>query len=136
MHITSVLAHDAIAADLKLNRRQAVRRSPGLICPPDRIAPSAAPRADTIITVTLDVQRCRSELDELETELDRWAAAGEPGFDLWRHKMHALIGEILDPNHSLAIRLVGLTDQLRGGAPRRGGAADDAILLFNSLIGR
>jgi hypothetical protein len=70
--------------------------------------------------VTLDVQRCRNELDELETELDHWTEPGAPGFDLWRHKMHALIGEILDPNHSLAIQLVGLTGRLRGGAPRPG----------------
>jgi hypothetical protein len=70
--------------------------------------------------VTLDVQRCRNELDELETELDHWTEPGAPGLDLWRHKMHALIGEILDPNHSLAIRLVGLTDRLRGGATRPG----------------
>ena len=62
----------------------------------------------------LDVQRCRNEL---ETELDHWTEPGAPGFDLWRHRMHALIGEILDPDHSLAIRLVGLTD--RSGAEHR-----------------
>jgi hypothetical protein len=70
--------------------------------------------------VTLDVQRCRDELDGLEAELERWTAPNPPGFDLWRHKMHALIGEILDPNASLATRLVGLTDRLRGGTPRSG----------------
>jgi Protein of unknown function (Hypoth_ymh) len=60
--------------------------------------------------VTLDVQRCRSELDALEAQLDQWTAPSPPGFDVWRHKMHSLIGEILEPNHSLAIRLTGLTD--------------------------
>lgn len=65
--------------------------------------------------MTLDVQLCRNELDELEAQLGQRAAPNPPGFDLWRHKMHSLIGEILDPNHSLAIRLVGLTDRLCAG---------------------
>jgi pyrimidine deaminase RibD-like protein len=72
------------------------------------------------VSVTLDVQRCRNELDGLEAQLDQWTAPNPPGFDLWRHKMHSIIGEILDPNASLAIRLVGLTDRLRGGTPRSG----------------
>jgi hypothetical protein len=70
--------------------------------------------------MALDVQRCRNELDELEGQLDQWTAPNPPGFDLWRHKMHSLIGEILDPNHSLAIRLVSLTDRLCAGPPRPG----------------
>lgn len=72
--------------------------------------------------MTLDVQRCRNELDELGAQLDQWTAPNPPGYDLWRHKMHSLIGEILEPNHSLAIQLTGLTDRLRGGGrPRSGG---------------
>lgn len=70
--------------------------------------------------MTLDVQRCRKELDELEAQLGQWIAPNPPGFDLWRHKMHSLIGEILDPHSPLAIRLTGLTDPLRGGTPRSG----------------
>jgi hypothetical protein len=70
--------------------------------------------------VSLDVQRCRNELDELEVQLGQWSAANPPGFGLWRHKMHSLIGEILDPNHSLAIRLAGVTGRLHGGTPRPG----------------
>jgi hypothetical protein len=70
----------------------------------------------------MDVQRYRDELDQLEAELSRWTAPGPPGFDVWRHKMNSLIGEILDPNHSLAIRMVGLTDRLRSGPPPRSGS--------------
>jgi hypothetical protein len=70
----------------------------------------------------MDVQRYRDELDQLEAELSQWTAPGPPNFDVWRHKMHSLIGEILDPNHSLAIQLVGLTDRLRSGPPPRSGS--------------
>ena len=56
----------------------------------------------------VNVERCRSELDDLETELDGWSHPNPPGVDLWTHKMYALIGEILDPNHALAIRLSGM----------------------------
>jgi Protein of unknown function (Hypoth_ymh) len=55
--------------------------------------------------MTLDVQRCRTELDELQAELEQWSTPRPPGLDLWRHKLSALIGEILDPNHALATRL-------------------------------
>lgn len=66
------------------------------------------------------MQRCRKELDELEAQLGQWTAPNPPGFDLWRHKMHSLIGEILDPHSSLAIRLTSLTNAFRGGTPRSG----------------
>lgn len=62
--------------------------------------------------MTLDVQRCRAELDQLKAELDGWDAPNPPGFQLWRHKMNALIAEVLDPQHSLAIRLPGINDRL------------------------
>jgi hypothetical protein len=84
------------------------------------IAPGKAPARISSVSVTLDVQRCRNDLDELEAQLGQWTEAPPPGFGLWRHKMHSLIGEILDPNHSLAIRLTALTDRLRG-SQRRGG---------------
>ena len=58
--------------------------------------------------MALDVQRCRAELDELQAELELWSTPSPPGFGLWRHKLYALIGEITDPNHALAIRLSGL----------------------------
>jgi hypothetical protein len=77
--------------------------------------------------VALDVQRCRTELDQLEAELAQWHAPDPPGLGVWRHKMFALIGGILDPNHALAIRFSGLHFQTRassvvsgfGGAPVR-----------------
>lgn len=54
------------------------------------------------------MQRCRAELDELEAELRQWQAPDPPGLSVWRHKLYALIGEILDPKHALAIRLSGV----------------------------
>lgn len=74
--------------------------------------------ADIIHYVTLDVQRCYAELDQLEAELDQWTVPNPPGFELWRHKMYALIGEILDPNHSMAIRLSAVSNALRPGSIR------------------
>jgi hypothetical protein len=49
-----------------------------------------------------------AELNGLETELAQWTEPDPPGFDLWRHKLFALIGEILDPHHSLAIRAASI----------------------------
>ena len=68
-----------------------------------------------MLNMPVNVERCRSELDDLETELDGWSHPNPPGVDLWTHKMYALIGEILDPNHALAIRLSGM----RWGAGNR-----------------
>lgn len=58
--------------------------------------------------MALDVQRCRAELDELQAELGQWSTPNAPGLDLWRHKLYALIGEILNPNHALATRLASI----------------------------
>lgn len=66
--------------------------------------------------MALDVQRYRTELDELETELKQWQAPDPPGLSVWRHKLYALLGEILDPNHALAIRLSGLRFDTSGGS--------------------
>jgi Protein of unknown function (Hypoth_ymh) len=59
-------------------------------------------------SMALDVERCSSELDELQAELEQLSAPSEPGLDRWRHKLSTLITEILDPNHALAIRLAGI----------------------------
>jgi hypothetical protein len=56
----------------------------------------------------VNVQRSRAELDALEEELEGWTEPNPPGTDLWVHKTYALINEILDPNHALAIRLTGI----------------------------
>lgn len=85
-----------------------------------RIARGMVPEPISSVSVTLDVQRCCKDLDEVEAQLDKWTAPNPPGFDLWRHKMHALINDILDPHSSLALRLTSLTDPLRGGSPRTG----------------
>ena len=58
--------------------------------------------------MALDVQRCRKDLDEFQAELEQWRTPDPPGLELWRHKLDALIGEILDPKHALAIQLAGL----------------------------
>lgn len=58
--------------------------------------------------MALDVQRCRTDLAALQAELEQWQTPGPPGLELWRHKLAALISEILGPNHALAIRLSGL----------------------------
>ena len=68
----------------------------------------AIPTALLSTSMALDVQRCRSELDELQTELEQWSSSIPPGLDLWRHKLSALISEILNPNHALAMRLAGI----------------------------
>jgi hypothetical protein len=56
----------------------------------------------------LDVQRYRADLGALEAELRQWTAPNPPGLDLWRHKLYALIEEILDSHHALAIRASGI----------------------------
>jgi hypothetical protein len=66
-------------------------------------------------SMPLDVARCRSELDELESELMQWSQPNPPGLHHWRDRLYALIGEIRDPKDSLAIRLSGL----RWSASRR-----------------
>jgi hypothetical protein len=58
--------------------------------------------------MALNSERCQTELDELEVELQQWCRPSPRGLDLWRHKLYALIGEILDPKGALAIRLSGL----------------------------
>ncbi len=59
--------------------------------------------------MAVDVERCRTELDQLEVELQRWnVAPSPPGLSLWRDKLYTLIGDILTPNDALAIRLSGL----------------------------
>jgi hypothetical protein len=58
--------------------------------------------------MALDVQRSREDLDQLKAELEEWRTPDSPGLNLWRHKLDALIGQILDPNHALAIQLAGL----------------------------
>lgn len=58
--------------------------------------------------MALDVQRCRADLNDLEAELKQWQTPHPPGLELWKHKLAAMIGEILDPHHALAIRLSGL----------------------------
>jgi hypothetical protein len=58
--------------------------------------------------MTLDVQRCEGDLDQLQAELEQWQTLDPPGLDLWRHKLDTLIREIVGPNNALAIRLVGL----------------------------
>lgn len=68
--------------------------------------------------MALDVQRCRKDLDELEAELEQWRTPGPPGLDLWRHKLCALIGEVLDPHDALAIKLVGLRWRLDSTSTR------------------
>jgi hypothetical protein len=73
-------------------------------------------------SVALDVQRCRSELDQLQAELEVWSSPSPPGLGLWRHKLYALIGEILDPNHALAIRLAGLSWDSRFSEAKQAGA--------------
>jgi hypothetical protein len=60
------------------------------------------------VNVAIDVQRYGAELDELDAELKQWQAPDPPGLSVWRHKLYALIGEILDPEHALAIRLSGV----------------------------
>jgi hypothetical protein len=67
----------------------------------------------------VDVQRCRAELDALEAELDRWTRPNTPGIDIWEHKLYALIGEILNPNHALAIRLSGIHWDAGSNSTRR-----------------
>jgi hypothetical protein len=66
--------------------------------------------------VALDAQRYRTELDELGTELNQWQAPDPPGLSVWRHKLYALLGEILDPNHALAIRFSGLRFDTSGSS--------------------
>jgi hypothetical protein len=68
--------------------------------------------------MTLDVQHCRAELDELQAELEQWSMPSPPGLDLWRHKLSTLIGEILDPTHALATRLSGLHWKSGAGSAR------------------
>jgi hypothetical protein len=58
--------------------------------------------------VALDVERCRAELDELEAEMRQWSAPNPPGAGLWRHKLDALIGDILGPRYALAEKLSGV----------------------------
>jgi hypothetical protein len=50
----------------------------------------------------------RDELDRLEQELEQFSAPGLPGFEPWRHKMNAMIGEIAGPRSALAIQFSGI----------------------------
>lgn len=68
--------------------------------------------------MALDVQRYRAELNELEAELKQWKALDPPGLTVWRHKLYALIGEILDPNHALATRLASVRLDSGSGSAR------------------
>jgi len=68
--------------------------------------------------MALDVQRCRADLKELQAQLEQWQTPDPPGLELWRHKLYALIGEILDPQDALAIRLTGLRWEPDSTSPR------------------
>ena len=106
----------------------------------------AIPTALLSTSMALDVQRCRSELDELQTELEQWSSSIPPGLDLWRHKLSALISEILNPNHALAMRLAGIrwspgsgassTRQRRNDWYNPPGADEEAFRLANRLLSR
>jgi hypothetical protein len=63
--------------------------------------------------------RWLTELDELETELQQWSMPSPLGFELWRQKLVTLIGEIRNPNDSLAIRFSGLQWTSSASATRR-----------------
>ena len=82
------------------------------------------------LPMSLDIARCRSELDGLESELMQWSQPNPPGFEHWRDRLYALIGEVRDPKDALVIRLSGLRwkAQPTKGAilVREGGAADNA----------
>jgi hypothetical protein len=83
----------------------------------------------------VNVERCRSDLDELEAELDGWSGPNPGGVELWTHKMFALIGEILDPNHALAIRLSGIRWDAGPRSTRQLAAQFGPQLVFNPADG-
>jgi hypothetical protein len=79
----------------------------------------------------LNVERCRSELDQLELELDGWSQANPPGLELWTHKLYARIGEIVGPKHALAIRLSGVRWDAANRAKRQLSGQYGPHLVFN-----
>ena len=68
--------------------------------------------------MTVDLRRCRAELEILETEILQWSVHGPANLDQWMHKMYALIGDVLDPNDALAIRLTSVPNQSGVNAKR------------------
>lgn len=69
--------------------------------------------------MTIDVERCRADLDELERELDGFTGAGQPGLEVWKHKVNAVIDEVAGARSSLAVRFNGLRWEPSGSAARR-----------------
>lgn len=65
--------------------------------------------------MVLDVQRLRSELDELDTEATTWSQPAPAGTEHWRDRLFTLIAEISGPKDGLAIRLAGF--QWKSGVP-------------------
>jgi hypothetical protein len=77
-------------------------------------------RAVSIIEgMALNVARCRTDLDELERELQQMSGPGEQGLELWRHKLTTLIEEILQPYSAVSIRFANLSWDAGARSPRR-----------------
>lgn len=69
--------------------------------------------------MAVNAERFRTELDELERELEQMSGPGQQGFDLWRHKLLTLIGEILGPTSALAIGFTNLRWDSGASSARR-----------------
>ena len=55
-----------------------------------------------------DVERARKELDELERELETLSSPEQQGFGTWRHRMYAVIADVVGAKSAVAIRFSGL----------------------------
>jgi len=68
--------------------------------------------------MTVDLRRSRAELETLEAEISQWSVDGPANLNQWMHKLYALIGDVLDPNAALAIRLASVRNQSAVNAKR------------------
>lgn len=68
--------------------------------------------------MTVDLRRCGVDLEKLETEISQWSVQGPANLAQWKHKLYALIGDVLNANHALAIRLSSVENRSATDAKR------------------